>query len=76
MDLRAKGISDESFEKAWDENAELGLIPGTDEEISKLLEKKHFSQDMERADKDKIAAFIMRRGFSAEDIFRVMRNYT
>ena len=75
MDLRAKGISDESFEKAWDENSELGLIPGADEEIERLLEKKHFDPDMERADKDKIAAFIMRRGFSAEDIFRVMRNY-
>lgn len=73
MDLRAKGISDESFEKAWDDNTELGLIPGADEEIEKLLEKKHFDPDMDRADKDKIAAFIMRRGFSAEDIFRVMR---
>lgn len=75
MDLRAKGISDESFEKAWDENTELGLIPGADEEIAKLLEKKHFDPDMERADKDKIAAFIMRRGFSAEDIFRTMKYY-
>ena len=75
MDLRAKGISDESFEKAWDENTELGLIPGPDEEIAKLLEKKHFDPDMERADKDKIAAFIMRRGFSAEDIFRAMKYY-
>jgi len=75
LDLRAKGISDESFEKAWDENTELGLIPGPEEEIRKLLEKKHFDPDMERSDKDKIAAFIMRRGFSAEDIFRAMRSY-
>lgn len=75
LDLRAKGISDESFEKAWDENTDLGLIPGAEEEIKKLLEKKHFSPDMERSDKDKIASFVMRRGFSAEDIFRVMRYY-
>ncbi|MBP3753861.1 MAG: regulatory protein RecX [Lachnospiraceae bacterium] len=75
MDLMTKGISDESFEKAWDENMELGLIPGTEEEIKKLLEKKHFNPDMERSDKDKIAAFIMRRGFSAEDIFKAMRSY-
>ena len=47
----------------------------TGEEIAKLLEKKHFNPDMERSDKDKIAAFIMRRGFSAEDIFKVMRSY-
>lgn len=75
MVLMTKGISDESFEKAWDENMELGLIPGTEEEIKKLLEKKHFNPDMERSDKDKIAAFIMRRGFSAEDIFKAMRSY-
>ena len=75
MDLKNKGISDESFEKAWDENMELGLIPGTEEEIKKLLEKKHFNTDMERSDKDKIAAFIMRRGCSAEDIFKAMRSY-
>ena len=75
LDLRAKGISDESFEKAWDENAELGLIPAVDEEITKLLQKKHFDPDMERSDKDKIAAYIMRRGFGAEDIFRVMRSF-
>ena len=75
MDLKAKGISDDSFEKAWDETAELGLIPGAEDEIAKLLEKKHFNPEMERSDKDKIAAFIMRRGFSAEDIFRVMRTY-
>ena len=76
MDLKAKGISDDSFEKAWDENCELGLIPGAEEEIAKLLEKKHFNPDMERADKDKIAAFIMRRGFSAEDIFRTMKSFS
>ena len=76
MDLKAKGISDDSFEKAWDENCELGLIPGEEEEIAKLLEKKHFNPDMERADKDKIAAFIMRRGFSAEDIFRTMKSFS
>ena len=75
MDLKAKGISDDSFEKAWDETAELGLIPGVEDEIAKLLEKKHFDPEMERSDKDKIAAFIMRRGFSAEDIFRAMKSY-
>lgn len=75
MELRGKGISDDSFEKAWNETEELGLIAGTDEQICGLLAKKHFSPDMERADWDKIAAFIMRRGYSPEDIFRCMRSY-
>jgi regulatory protein len=75
LELRGKGISDESFDKAWNEMEEVGLIADTGDQIFRLLEKKHFSPDMERADKDKIAAFIMRRGFSSEDIFRCMRAY-
>ena len=75
MELRGKCISDESFDKAWNGLEETGLISDTEEQIARLLEKKHFSPDMERCDKEKIAAFILRRGFSAEDIFRCMRSY-
>ena len=75
LELRGKGISDESFDKAWSEMEEVGLIADTDAQIARLLEKKHFSPDMERSDKDKIAAFILRRGFSSEDIFRAMKTY-
>ncbi len=74
MELRAKGISESDFEKAWDETDDLGLIEDTGEAIRKLLEKKHFSQDMDPAQKNKIAAFLMRRGFSPEDIFREMKS--
>ncbi len=73
LDLMKKGISDESFEEAWRKTEEDGLISNPGEAISALLDKKHFSPDMERAEKEKIAAFIMRRGFSSEDIFREMR---
>ena len=75
MELRAKGISDDDFEKALKEMEELGLLGDTSEAIGKLLAKKHFSPDMDRAEKEKIAAFIIRRGFSAEDIFRCMKTY-
>ena len=74
MELRVKGISESDFEKAWDETDDLGLIEDTGEAIRKLLEKKHFSQDMDPAQKNKIAAFLMRRGFSPEDIFREMKS--
>lgn len=74
MELRAKGISESDFEKAWDETDDLGLIEDTGEAIRKLLEKKHFSQDMDPAQKNKITAFLMRRGFSPEDIFREMKS--
>jgi regulatory protein len=75
LELRGKGISDESFDKAWNEMEEVGLIADSSAQIEKLLEKKHFSPDMERSDKEKIAAFILRRGFSSEDIFRCMRSF-
>lgn len=74
-ELMQKGISDTDFEKAWNETEELGLIEDSSEAIDKLLEKKHFSQDMDPSDRNKIAAFIMRRGYSAEDIFRRMKEY-
>lgn len=75
MELRAKGISDDDFEKALNEMKKLELVGDTSEAIGKLLEKKHYSPDMDRAEKEKIAAFIIRRGFSAEDIFRCMKTY-
>ena len=75
MELLQKGVSEEDFEKAWNEMQELGLIEDPDDAIRSLLGKKHFSQDMESGDRNKIAAFLMRRGYSAEDIFRVMRSY-
>ena len=75
MELRAKGISDDDIEKARSEVEDLGLLGDTTEAICKLLEKKHYSPDMERQDRDKIAAFVMRRGFSAEDIFKAMKIY-
>ncbi|MBQ3852257.1 MAG: regulatory protein RecX [Lachnospiraceae bacterium] len=76
LELRGKGISDEAFDKAWDQMEEVGLVADSNAQIEKLLEKKHFSPDMDRSDKEKIAAFILRRGFSSEDIFRCMRSYS
>ncbi|MBO7356643.1 MAG: regulatory protein RecX [Lachnospiraceae bacterium] len=74
-ELLQKGISDADFEKAWNETEELGLIEDSSEAIDKLLQKKHFSPDMDISERNKIAAFIMRRGYSSEDIFRRMREY-
>ena len=74
-ELMQKGISDADFEKAWSETEELGLIEDSSDAIRKLLEKKHFSPDMDPSERNKIAAFIMRRGYSPEDIFRQMKEY-
>ncbi|MCR4792338.1 MAG: recombination regulator RecX [Lachnospiraceae bacterium] len=76
MELRAKGVSDPDFDKAWNDTEELGLIEDSRAAVHRLLEKKHFSQDMDPSDKNKVAAFLMRRGYSAEEIFSEMKTFT
>jgi regulatory protein len=76
MELMQKGVSDADIEKAWSETEELGLVEDSGEAIRKLLEKKHYSPDMDPAAKNRIAAFLMRRGYPAEDIFREMKAFT
>jgi regulatory protein len=76
MELMQKGVSDADFEKAWSQTEELGLVEDSGEAIHKLLEKKHYSPDMDPADRNRIAAFLMRRGYSSEDIFREMKAFT
>lgn len=74
-DLFRKGISDDDFEKAWSETFELGLVADSRDAIRELLEKKHYSDDMDIKEKNRIIAFLMRRGFSSDDIFQVIRDY-
>jgi regulatory protein len=76
MELMQKGVSETDFDKAWSQTEELGLIEESSEAIHKLLEKKHYSPDMDTADRNRIAAFLMRRGYSSEDIFREMKAFT
>ena len=76
MELMQKGVTDADFEKAWSQTEELGLVEDSGEAIHKLLEKKHYSPDMDPADRNRIAAFLMRRGYSSEDIFREMKAFT
>ncbi|WP_026652179.1 regulatory protein RecX [Butyrivibrio proteoclasticus] len=42
------------------------------EQIKKLLEKKHYDPDMEYKDKQKIMAFLLRRGYSMDSVRRAM----
>ena len=73
LDLMRKGISDDDFEKAWEEACSLGLVEDAGEAIRTLLSKKHFSPDMDISQKQKITAFLIRRGFDPEDIYREMK---
>lgn len=73
MDLRKKGISGDVIEEAWEE------IVGEDrnelekEQIIKMIQKKHFSpQTATPQEKQKMMAFLYRKGFAIETIRNVL----
>ena len=74
QDLRAKGISAEIIEQAWQEWQENGGSQDESAMIEALLKKKNY--DPENADikeQQKVYAFLMRKGFSGENITRAIR---
>ena len=74
MDLLGKGIGKEDFAKAVAIWEELGGRCEETEMITALLEKKKYRDDMEWKEKQKIAAFLLRKGFSMEAINKSMKN--
>lgn len=75
QDLLGKGISREILEQAWQQWEEKGGKINEATMIQKLLEKKRF--DGETADwkeKQKMYAYLMRKGFSASEISKVISN--
>ena len=73
MDLMQKGISREIWKQAlvaWEEEG------GDQDEmtmIKELLQKKHYSSDMDVKEKRKIYGFLLRKGYSAEAVMEAMR---
>ncbi len=76
QDLITKGISKEKFMPIMEqlylqEDGDIEL-----EQVKALLEKKHYDQDMtDFKEKQKIMAFLMRRGFQMSTIKRAMNCY-
>lgn len=71
-DLVKKGISSEKIRECWSGMLDDGAIYDEEAMIARLLEKKHF--DLKQADykeKQKMAAFLYRKGFRMDAI----RNY-
>lgn len=74
-DLLMKGVSKEDIAAAFRECDKLG-ISGSEKEkesITLLLEKKHYSPDMDIKERQKIFNFLLRRGYSAENISKYMK---
>lgn len=80
QDLVQKGIGKDILMPIMEEiYEEAGSESGEDvelEQIQKLLIKKHYDKDMEYKDKQKIMAFLMRRGYSMDKIKRAMEDAT
>ncbi len=73
MELMQKGISREIWKQAlvaWEENG------GEQDELSmikELLQKKHYSNDLDMKEKRKIYGFLVRKGYSPEKVMEAMR---
>lgn len=73
MDLIKKGIPGEIMERAFRELTEAGIGPDEDALAEMWLKKKHFDpRDADYKEKQKMSAFLYRRGISAAAIRRVL----
>lgn len=74
QDLQGKGISRETIRKAWTMWEEQGGSQDEAAMIRRLLEKKHFDpESSDRKEQQKIYGFLMRKGYSADQIRKAMR---
>ena len=78
QDLTGKGISKDVIISIMDElysESEEATGDIEAEQINKLLIKKHFDKDMDYKDKQKIMAFLVRRGYTMDSIRRAMEEF-
>ena len=78
QDLTGKGISKDVIISIMDElysESEEATGDIEAEQINKLLIKKHFDKDMDYKDKQKIMAFLVRRGYTMDSIRRAMDEF-
>lgn len=72
QDLTGKGINKDVIAPIIEELYSEEDSDVEQEQIKKLLEKKHYDPDMEYRDKQKIMAFLLRRGYSMDSVRRAM----
>ncbi|MBO6239395.1 MAG: regulatory protein RecX [Butyrivibrio sp.] len=77
-DLVSKGISKQTIIDTFEELENEGLFGDISEnqlnQITDLLNKKHYRSDMEYKDKQKIMAFLLRKGYDMDLIKKAMEN--
>lgn len=73
QDLAGKGISRDTIAEAWQAWEEQGGAQDEVQMMQKLLEKRHFNpEEADFAERQKQAAFLMRKGFSTENIRKIL----
>ena len=75
MDLNKKGISANVISQAFDQWQALGGQQDEQEMIKKLLAKKHYDPECDLKEKQRIYAFLLRKGFSVDNVNSVLRVY-
>lgn len=74
QDLQGKGVDRETIGKAFDEWEAQGGGQDEQEMLRKLLEKKHFdAESTDQKERQRVYAYLMRRGYSGEAVRRAMR---
>ena len=76
LELLRKGVSKTDIEAGWREWYEEGNAQNEEEQIIRLLEKKHFQNvSSDPKQRQKIYAFLLRKGFSMESVSRAVKRY-
>ncbi len=74
--LSEKGVSQENIEEGFRQAREEGFLEDDSEEelIEKLIRKKYHSlSELEEADKNKLFAFMYRKGFTVQNVEKVLK---
>ncbi len=73
QDLMGKGIASDIITKAWAEWEQQGGVLDEGAMITKLLEKKHYDpQNTDDKERQKLFAFLLRKGFSGEQVRKAL----
>lgn len=75
-DLQKKGVSKQNIETAYMQCEEKDILVDEEELIEKLLEKKRYKKDVSTFEEhQKMAAFLYRKGFSSDKIYKAIGLY-
>ena len=73
QDLIRKGISKDCIERQWQRIEELGVFINEEKMILEILEKKNYiDKEADMKERQRIYAFLLRKGFSSDKIRKVM----